>query len=97
MTNQIEQSIIDELGLSELSEEKKEQLLIKMTEAVLKRIFLETMERLNEKDQDEYSRLIEGNVEPEKLESFLEEKISNYDGMVKKIINDFKEEMKNNA
>lgn len=94
MVEQIKKTIIDELGLAELPEDKKEQLIIKMTEVVLKRIFVETMGKLSESDQDAYEKLIDENAEPEKLEEFLKGKISDYDGMVAKIIDDFKEEMK---
>jgi hypothetical protein len=54
--NSVQKTIIDELGLSDLPEDKKEQLVLKMTEAVLKRIFLETMEKLSEKEQEEYAK-----------------------------------------
>lgn len=94
MTDQIQKTLIDELGLSDLSEDKKDQLLMKMTEVVLKRIFLETMEKLTDRDQDEYSKMIDENVDPEALEKFLQDKISNYEEMVGKIVADFVEEMK---
>ena len=89
----MQQNLIDELGLTDLSQDKKDQLLIKMTEVVLKRIFLETVEKLNEKDREEYAKMIEENASPEKLEEFLQAKIENYDEMVKKIVEEFKEEM----
>lgn len=95
--NQMQQTIIDELGLAELPQEKQGQLLVKMTEVVLKRIFLETMEKLTEAQQAEYEKMIDENVPPEKLENFLQEKIANYEEMVKKIIFDFKEEMKTDS
>ncbi len=94
MVDEIKKTIIDELGLTDLPEDKKEQLIIKMTEVVLKRIFVETMGKLSESDQDAYEKLIDDKVESEKLERFLKEKISGYDEMVAKIINEFKEEMK---
>ncbi|MFA7319622.1 MAG: DUF5663 domain-containing protein [Parcubacteria group bacterium] len=94
MTDQIQKTLIDDLGLSDLPADKKDQLLMKMTEVVLKRIFLETMEKLNDKDQDEYSKMIDENAEPEQLEKFLQEKIAGYEGMVTKIVTDFVEEMK---
>jgi hypothetical protein len=90
---QIQKTIIDELELGDLPQEKQDQLLIKMTEAVLNRIFLETMEKLNENDQNAYEKMIDENASPEDLEKFLKEKISNYDEMVAKIISDFKKEM----
>lgn len=96
MTDQkdVQQTIIDELGLSDLPEEQKEELMLKMTEAVLKRIFLETMEKLSEKEQEEYSKMIDESATPKRLEEFLREKIAGYDEMVKKTIADFKAAMK---
>ena len=92
--NQVQQTIIDELGLTDLPQEKQDQLLVRMTEVVLKRIFLETMEKLTESQQAEYEKLIDGDADPEQLEIFLKEKIANYDEMVVKVVTDFKEEMK---
>jgi len=92
--NEIQKNIIDELGLSGLPEEKKKELSEKMTEVVLKRIFIETMYRLSEEDQAGYEKMIDENAGPEEVEKFLREKIPNYDDMIKKILEDFKEEMK---
>jgi hypothetical protein len=49
---QIQKALIDELGLSELPQDKQEELLIKMTEVLLKRIFVETMEKLSDEDRE---------------------------------------------
>ncbi len=94
MNDEIQKNLIDELGLSDLPEDKKDELLMKMTEAVLQRIFLETMEKLTDRDQDEYTKMIEGNGAPEELEKFLQERISDYEVLVSKIVTDFVEEMK---
>jgi len=90
----IQADFLDELGLSGASQEKKEELLVKMTEVLLKRIFIEVMEKLPEPDQNEYAKIIEDKAEPDKVEAFLKEKLPNYEEMVKKVIEDFKEEMK---
>ena len=92
--NKIQSDFLDELGLSGVSEEKKEELLVSMTEVLLKRIFIEIMEKLPEADQNEYAKIIEGKAEPDKVEAFLKEKIPNYDEIVKEVIENFKEEMK---
>lgn len=94
MTDEIQKTLIDDLGLSDLPADKKDQLLMKMTEVVLKRIFLETMEKLTDKDQDEYTKLIDENAEPDRLEGFLRERIAGYEGLVSKIVTDFVAEMK---
>lgn len=87
-------ALIDELGMGELSKDKQDELLIKMTEVVLRRIFTESIERLSENDQEEYMKMIDSGTAPDELEEFLKEKIVGYDEMVKKIIEEFKSEMK---
>lgn len=94
--NQIQKTLMEELGLNGLSQDKQEELVIKMTEVLLKRIFLETMEKLDDSGKNEYQKLVEsGNAVPEQMEEFLKSKIQNYDALVQKIVDDFKEEMKN--
>jgi hypothetical protein len=86
---------MDELGLSDLPKDKQEELIIKMTEVLLKRIFLETMEKLNDQGKEEYKNLVEGeNATPDQMEEFLKSKIGNYDEMVQKVVEEFREEMK---
>ena len=89
----LQKSLVDELGLASLLQDKQEELLVKMTEVVLKRIFVETMEKLPETDQETYAKMIDENATPEDLEKFLLEKIPNYDALVKKAVDGFREEM----
>ena len=91
---QLQQTIIDELGMSELPKEKQEKLLSQMTEAVLQRIFIETMQKLSAADQEEYAKMAENKATPNEVEAYLRGKISDYDEMIKKVIDDFKAEMK---
>lgn len=93
---QIQKALSDELGISNLPQDKQEDLIIKMTELLLKRIFIETMDKLDEKGRDEYEKLTEEEVAPRQLEEFLKSRIGDYEEMVQKIIVNFKEEMKNN-
>lgn len=93
--NQVQKTLMEELGLSELPQEKQEQLLIKMTEVLLKRIFLETIEKLDDQGKEEYQKLVEsGTATPEQMEEFLKSRINDYEGLVKKVVDEFKEEMK---
>jgi len=85
--------LVKEMGIDTLPEDKKNELLVKMTEVLLKRIFVETMEKLGEQGRDEYEEIMLKNPQPEELESFFAERISDYDNLVQKIIGDFKEEM----
>jgi hypothetical protein len=96
MTNQaqIQKNLMKELGIDDLSQDKQEQLIIKMTEVILKRMFLETIERLSEDDQEAYEQMISMQASPDDVENFLRSKIENYDQILEKVVLDFKEEMK---
>jgi hypothetical protein len=85
--------LIKDLGIDTLSQDKQNELIIKMTEVLLKRIFLETMDKLGEQGREEYEKISEGEIAPEKVEEFFKEKISNYDEMVQGIIEEFRGEM----
>jgi len=88
----LQQTIIEELGLQDLPQEKQEELLVKIGEVVMKRIYLETMEGLEKPDQEKLVDMMDKN--PDGIEVFLKEKISNYDEFVKKVVDDFKGELK---
>lgn len=91
----MQKTLMEELGLSDLPQDKQEQLLIKMTEVLLKRIFLETMEKLDDQGKEEYQKMVEsGTATPEQMEEFLKSRVSDYEGLVKKVVDEFKEEMK---
>lgn len=85
--------LIKDLGINTLSKNKQDELLIKMTEVLLKRIFLETMEKLGEQGREEYEKIIEGEVTPEQMEEFFMNNIKDYDKMVERVIEEFKNEM----
>ena len=88
------EQLIKDLGIDTLAEDKQNELIIKMTEVLLKRIFLETMEKLGEQGREEYEKLTEGtDVDPEKVEAFFKEKIQDYDAMVQQVIEEFRAEM----
>lgn len=87
-------ALLEELGIADLPEDKQNDLIGKMTEAVLKKILLEVLERLNETDRAIFETMMENGASPEEMEKFLQEKIPSYDKLVEKVVADFKEEMK---
>jgi hypothetical protein len=88
----MQQTIIEELGFQDLPQDKQEELLAKMGEVVMKRIYLETMEKLDKPDQDKLVDMMDNN--PEGVETFLAEKIPDYEEFVKNVVDTFKQEMK---
>lgn len=81
--------------MANLPQDKQDELVIKITEVLLKRIFLEIMEKMDEQGKEEYQKLAEGgNATPEQMEDFLKSKVEDFEGLVQKVIDEFKEEMK---
>ena len=72
----LQQTIVDELGLSDLPEEKKAKILVDLLELVLKRLYMETMDKLTQEDQQELMKMLEEKAGSDKVEVFLREKIS---------------------
>lgn len=95
MTTQMQIDLVKELGLEDLPIDKQEELIIKMTEVVLKRMFISTMDKLSPIDQDLFGGMLENQAGPDEIENFLKENIHNYDEMLQNIISELKVEMKN--
>ena len=89
----VQAELIEALGISDLSQEKKDDLMAKMIEVVLKRIFVETAARLQDEDRSKYVAMIEKNMTPEEVESFVREKIPKYNELVMEIVKKFRDEM----
>jgi hypothetical protein len=85
--------LIKDLGIDTLSKEKQNELVIKMTEVLLKRIFLETMDKLGDQGREEYEKISQEDATPEQMEAFFKDKIKDYDKIVEGIIEEFKAEM----
>lgn len=94
MKNQTLEEFFDELGMRDLAPEKKEELMNLMTETLLQKIFAQVIDRLEEADQEAYGQMLEEKKSEEEIETFLKSKISDYDEMLEKIIDEFKEEMR---
>lgn len=93
-TATIQNDLLKDLGLSDLPREKQEELVVRMTEVLLKQVFLETMEKLKDEDKAIFEKMTRELASQEEIEKFLREKISDYDAMLEKIVTDFKEGMK---
>lgn len=86
--------LADELGFGKLDETRKTELIAKMGEALLKRILLETFDRLGESGTKEYDELIDRNGSQEEITAFLKGRIPDYEDMIVKVVAEFKEQMK---
>lgn len=88
----LKKELIESFHLEDVPAEKQEALLSKMGEALLKRIFLETMEKIGETGVTEYEALLDKGATQEEIEAFLENKIPGYNIFVRGVVTKFKEE-----
>ena len=91
---EIQAKIADTLGVTGSTDEKHLELVDKATDVILKKIFLDTIEKLSDADAESYAKLIEAESSPAEIQKFLSEKIPDYQGMAQKITDDFLKEMK---
>lgn len=88
------EQLVRELGIDSLPQEKQNELLIKMTEVLLKRIFVETMDRLGESGREEYEKFLDSEgITPEQAQEFFKQRIPDYEEMIQSTIEEFKQEM----
>ena len=95
--SKIEAELIESLALAGLPKPKQEELLAKMLEALLKRIFMETMERLGEQGMTDYEALIDTTPSEAAVGKFLDERIPEYSAFVQNIVDQFKKDIKATA
>lgn len=84
---------LEHLDVSAIPQELRIELLSQMTEVALKRIAVEAAERLSPQDQDALLKLQESSKEPSEIETFVRERIPDYDALVETTLNEFFEEM----
>jgi hypothetical protein len=90
---QLREELIKAFHLEGIPEDKRDELLEKMGEALVKRVFLATMEKLGDEGLKEYEALLERQAPAEEIEAFFEKQIPGYDVFVRDVATEFKEEM----
>jgi len=91
--NTMQNNIIKEFGLEGLSKEKQDNILITITELLLKQIAIVVLEKLNDKDRKQFLEM-QKTFSPEEIDNFLITKIENYEELVEKTTREFKDEIK---
>lgn len=90
---QLREELIRAFHLEQVPEDKRDELLEKMGEALLKRVFLATLEKIGDEGVKEYEALLDGQAKQEEIEAFFETKIPGYDVFVRGVADEFREEM----
>ncbi|MEK7160922.1 MAG: DUF5663 domain-containing protein [Patescibacteria group bacterium] len=93
MPTQLQQDILKELGINQLPVERQEEILVAMTEVLIKRLTLRVLENLSDAQQEEFEAVCATN-DQEKVQAFLAANMPNYEQAVQEEIAVFKKEMK---
>ena len=98
MPKSIKDNLISQLGLDDLPQEKKIELMMKWGDIVQKDIIMRVLRELPEEDKAELDKLLAAKGENfEEIYKFLEGKMPNLDDIVKEEIEKFREEIKDSA
>ncbi|MFZ2154079.1 MAG: hypothetical protein WAV16_02495 [Candidatus Moraniibacteriota bacterium] len=87
--------IMRELGFDKLPEDKQDDILAKIGEIILKKIFIETIDRLDDDDGKKLKEMLKNGDNPEEIEEFLRARIEKYDMIIERIVENVKTELKN--
>lgn len=89
----LKKELIEAFHLEGVPADKQEELLSKIGEALLKRIFLDTMEKMGDANVKEYEEMLDRGAKEAELEAFFESKIPGYNVFVRGVVTKFKEDM----
>jgi hypothetical protein len=88
----LKKNIIVELGLQELAEDRKIDLLGKMSDLIQKRVLLRAIKSLSVTEKEDFDKLL-GKNNPQELYRFLISKVPNIDQITDEEVIAFKEEV----
>ncbi len=94
--SELREELIKAFHLEQIPEDKRDELLEKLGEALLKRVFLDTMDKIGDDGVKEYEELLDKEAKQEEIEAFFEKKIPGYNVFVREVAEKFKEEMTKN-
>jgi hypothetical protein len=91
-TKNIQETIATEFGFDDLNDEAQRELIEQMTESVIKRVLIESYTKLSDSDREEFEEMMENveEIDPNSIDEFLNEKLTDYDAVIVEAIDDLK-------
>lgn len=91
MTSLLNKNFVTELGLDKLPLERQEILFAKIGEVIFQGVLIRVLELMNEKQQASFKEVVDNAGEDmEKIVTYLEEKVPNFNHIVELEIEKFK-------
>lgn len=93
-TEELRLQMVEKLGLSALSQERQDEVMDKVTEALLKTIFIETAEQLSENEKEGMAELMDNEeTTQEQMDTYLRDKIDDYDHFLEGVVAQFLDDL----
>jgi hypothetical protein len=93
----IQTNIFDLLGLQQLSNDRKEELLGQMAQVVQDRITDRLIEAMSAEQRTSFEQLLNTNPDPAAVDSFLRQAVPEYETIAQEEASKFKQELTNEA
>jgi len=74
--------ILAQLGLGNIPDEKKAEIISKISELARKRIILRVTEEMSEDQRENFEKFLETEEDPTKIEAYIRENIPNIDSII---------------
>lgn len=76
--NEIRESIIDLFEIKKLPEEKQEEMINKIGQIIFQGVLVRVLPAMEEKDQDEFNKMMDSGTEPDKVFEFFLTKVPDF-------------------
>ncbi len=85
--------IAQEFGFTDLDDQQQEELVLQMTESVIKRVLVDAYAKLSDGDRTQFEDMLENidNLDPVDIDTFLRSKLTDYDELIAEAIADLKQ------
>jgi len=78
----LKNDVLAQLGLGNISDEKKAEIISKISELAQKRIILRVTEEMSEDQRENFEKFLETEEDPAKIENYIRENIPNIDSII---------------
>ncbi len=78
-----------------MNDEKQRELIERMTESVIKRVLVDAYAKLSDSDRGQFEEMMENieEIDPNSIDEFLNEKLTDYDAIIAEAIEDLKKHL----
>jgi len=87
--NPIQNNIIKDLELDKLTPQEQEEILVRIGSVIYQNVLMRVLDTMEDKDQDEFEKLLDKNASSEEIFNFLNSKNKNFEQIINEESNKF--------